>query len=43
MVMGSDADMDLLPNGDKITSQCFWLNNDYISKVIKSKKDEKWN
>ncbi|WP_322908636.1 Sau3AI family type II restriction endonuclease [Mycoplasmopsis felis] len=40
---GSDADMDLLPNGDKITSQCFWLNNDYISKVIKSKKDEKWN
>ncbi len=32
---GSDADMDLLPNGDKMTHQCFWLNNNYISKIIK--------
>ena len=32
---GSEKDMDLLPNGDKMTHQCFWLNNDYISKIIK--------
>lgn len=31
---GSEADMDLLPNGDKMTHQCFWLNNNYISKII---------
>ncbi len=32
---GSDADMDLLPDGNKMTHQCFWLNNSYISKIIK--------
>lgn len=32
---GSESDMDLLPNGDKMTNQCFWLNNDYISEIIK--------
>lgn len=31
---GQSSDMDLLPNGDKMTSQCFWLNNDYIAKII---------
>lgn len=31
---GKDSDMDTLPNGDKMTHQCFWLNNDYISKII---------
>ncbi|WP_101773640.1 Sau3AI family type II restriction endonuclease [Peptostreptococcus faecalis] len=32
---GSDKDMDILPNGDKMTHQCFWLNNGYISDIIK--------
>ena len=32
---GSSTDMDLLPNGDKMTHQCFWLNNDYISEIIR--------
>lgn len=32
--MGNDRDMDDLPNGDKMTCQCFWLNNDYIAKII---------
>ena len=31
---GKETDMDILPNGDKMTHQCFWLNNDYISKII---------
>ena len=31
---GKETDMDELPNGDKMTNQCFWLNNDYISKII---------
>lgn len=31
---GNETDMDTLPNGDKMTHQCFWLNNDYISKII---------
>lgn len=31
---GNETDMDMLPNGDKMTHQCFWLNNDYISNVI---------
>lgn len=31
---GNETDMDILPNGDKMTHQCFWLNNDYISKII---------
>ena len=31
---GTEKDMDLLPNGDKMTHQCFWLNNDYISEII---------
>lgn len=32
---GNDRDMDILPNGDKMTHQCFWFNNDYIAKIIK--------
>lgn len=28
-------DSDLLPNGDMISKQCFWLNNKYILKQIK--------
>ena len=32
---GKDSDMDLLPNGDKMVYQCFWLNNTYIAKIIK--------
>lgn len=32
---GNESDMDQLPDGDKMTHQCFWLNNDYISKIIK--------
>ncbi len=28
-------DSDLLPNGDRISKQCFWLNNKYILKQIK--------
>jgi putative type II restriction endonuclease len=32
---GNAKDMDELPNGDKMTKQCFWLNNDYIIKIIK--------
>ena len=31
---GTESDMDSLPNGDKMTSQCFWLNNDYVLKII---------
>lgn len=30
-----ERDTDDLPNGDKMTKQCFWLNNDYILKQIK--------
>jgi len=32
---GSNSDMDQLPNGDKMTHQCFWLNNHYIAEIIK--------
>ena len=32
---GKNSDMDQLPNGDKMTKQCFWLNNDYIQEQIK--------
>ncbi|WP_218184520.1 Sau3AI family type II restriction endonuclease [Pelistega indica] len=32
---GEERDMDTLPNGDKMTAQCFWLNNDYIASVIR--------
>lgn len=28
-------DTDLLPNGNRMTKQCFWLNNDYILHQIK--------
>lgn len=31
---GTESDMDLLPNGDKMTKQCFWLNKDYVLKII---------
>lgn len=30
-------DGDLLPNGDIISKQCFWLNNKYVLKQIKEK------
>jgi len=26
--------MDELPNGDKMTKQCFWLNKKYVLKNI---------
>ena len=29
-----ERDTDLLPNGDRMTKQCFWLNNDYVRKHI---------
>lgn len=32
---GSPSDMDNLPNGDKMTHQCFWLNNDYVANIIR--------
>ena len=32
---GTIKDTDLLPNGDMIVKQCFWLNNSYIEKIIK--------
>ncbi len=32
---GNESDMDELPNGDKMTKQCFWLNNTYIADIIK--------
>lgn len=32
---GKDTDMDELPNGDKMTNQCFWFNKNYIAKIIK--------
>lgn len=31
---GTESDMDLLPNGDKMTKQCFWLNHKYVLKII---------
>lgn len=31
---GTEKDMDLLPNGDKMTKQSFWLNKDYIYNQI---------
>lgn len=34
---GKDKDMDRLPNGDKMTRQCFWLNKSYIKKIISRK------
>ena len=34
-VLGRDT--DILPNGDQMTKQCFWLNNDYILQQIKNK------
>ncbi len=33
-----ERDGDLLPNGDIISKQCFWLNNKYILKQIKKMK-----
>ena len=32
---GTNEDMDLLPNGDKMTKQCFWLNKDYLKNILK--------
>ena len=31
---GTESDMDELPNGDKMTKQCFWLNKTYVLKNI---------
>lgn len=33
---GKDRDMDELPNGDKMTKQCFWLNSNYVANIIKN-------
>lgn len=34
-----ERDADILPNGDMMTRQCFWLNKDYVKQQIeKSKK-----
>ena len=32
---GREEDSDLLPNGDRIVKQSFWLNNDYVAKIVK--------
>lgn len=32
---GKESDMDELPNGDKMTKQCFWLNSSYVANLIK--------
>lgn len=33
---GKDGkDKDILSDGQKITKQCFWLNRDYVAKIIK--------
>jgi DNA mismatch repair protein MutH len=32
-----ERDTDLLPDGNRMTKQCFWLNNDYILKQIEDK------
>lgn len=29
-----ERDSDLLPDGNRMTKQCFWLNNDYVLKQI---------
>lgn len=31
---GNKKDMDTLPNGDMMTKQCFWLNKEYVKKII---------
>lgn len=31
---GSLRDTDLLPNGDRMTNQCFWINHHYLAKII---------
>ena len=30
-------DTDILPDGNRMTKQCFWLNNDYVLKQIENK------
>lgn len=36
LIIGNlERDADTLPNGDMITSQCFWLNNSYVYEQIK--------
>ena len=32
-------DSDILPDGNRMTKQCFWLNNDYVLKQIEDKLD----
>lgn len=34
---GNISNSDLLPNGERITKQSFWLNNDYVLKQIEEK------
>ena len=33
--IGKESDMDELPDGQWMTKQCFWLNNDYIFNQLK--------
>ena len=35
-----DRDANMLPNGEYMTTQSFWINNDYILRQLK-KNDEK--
>ena len=35
---GKESDMDELPDGNKMTHQCFWLNKQYIANIIKDMK-----
>ncbi len=32
---GNPADGNQLPNGDWMTTQCFWLNNTYVKKILR--------
>lgn len=32
---GNPSDGNMLPNGDWMTTQCFWLNNSYILSILK--------
>lgn len=34
-ISGRACDRDELPNGDMMTIQCFWLNDDYIKNIIR--------
>lgn len=34
--VGNPSDGNILPNGDWMTTQCFWLNNTYIYSILRS-------